>query len=213
MPRVGGILTMEIKTCEQYVLARLEEARRENEALKARVEELDAEVARMGAKQAESPDGEIEPRQVQMVRANEPLETVCLTVKDVYDMRNTQNNLGLTAAEAREKASTEEGLLEVAEKRVGWCCDRCVNVETHLWPCQLRIGAHTFGLDLYDKGREIIYGLVREDGEPAETDQYFPTYRAEELRALGLELLKKNLLDYADKLDEQEKRKAGEEDE
>ena len=204
---------MEIKTCEQYVLAQLEEAHEENEALRAQLEELKAEAARRDAEQAESPDGGIEPRQVQMVKLNEPFETAYLTVKDSYEMRNSDYGLGLTAAEAREKASTEEGLLEVAGKRVGWGNSRCVSVETRLWPCQLRTGTQTFVLDLYNDGISIFDARVRKDGEPAASGQYFPAYRAEELRALGLEQLKKNLLDYADKLDAEASKSDGAEEE
>lgn len=192
---------MEAKTCEQYVLAELEAAQLENDALRAQIEELKAEAARRDANQGESPDGEIEPRQVQVFKINEPFETAYLSVQSSYRMRDKEHGLGLTSDEAREKASTEEGLLEVAEKRVGWSLERCMRVETRLWPCQLRTGTQTFVFDVYDSGRELMETRVCKDEESVATGRYFPAYRADELRSYGLELLRKNLLEYADKLD------------
>ncbi len=192
---------METMTCEQYVLAELEDAKRENERLLNRIEELESAAADAEARKAESPDGEVEPRQVQIFRLNEPFETAYLSVKDVYDFRRSENGLGLTADEAREKAASEEGLREVARIRVGWCREEAMIVETRIWPCQLRTGTQTFVMDVYDKGREIIKARVERDGKEACSGRYFPAYRAQELEQLGLSLLKKRLLEYADKLD------------
>ena len=192
---------METMTCEQYVLAELEDAKRENERLLNRIEELENAAAESEAKKAESPDGEVEPRQVQIFKLNEPFETAYLSVKDVYDFCRSENGLGLTADEAREKASSEEGLREVARIRVGWCREEAMIVETRIWPCQLRTGAQTFVMDVYDKGRSITEARVERDDEDACSGRYFPAYRAQELDRLGLNLLKKRLLEYADKLD------------
>ena len=192
---------METMTCEQYVLAELEDAKRENERLLNRIEELENAAADAEAKKAESPDGEVEPRQVQIFKLNEPFETAYLSVKDVYDFCRSENGLGLTADEAREKAASEEGLREVARIKVGWSREEAMIVETRIWPCQLRTGAQTFVMDVYDGGREIIEARVERDGEEACRGRYFPAYRAQELERLGLDLLKKNLLEYADKLD------------
>lgn len=192
---------METMTCEQYVLAELEDAKRENERLLNRIKELENATADAEAKKAESPDGEVEPRQVQIFKLNEPFETAYLSVKDVYDFCRRENGLGLTADEAREKASSEEGLREVARIRVGWSREEAMIVETRIWPCQLRTGAQTFVMDLYDKGRSITEARVEKDDEEACRGRYFPAHRAQELERLGLDLLKKNLLEYADKLD------------
>lgn len=192
---------METMTCEQYVLAELEDAKRENERLLGRIEELENAAADAEAKKAESPDGEVEPRQVQIFKLNEPFETAYLSVKDVYDFCRSDNGLGLTADEAREKAASEEGLREVARIRVGWCREEAMIVETRIWPCQLRTGTQTFVMDVYDKGRNITESLVEKDDEEACSGRYFPAYRAQELERLGLDLLKKRLLEYADKLD------------
>ena len=97
---------METMTCEQYVLAELEDAKRENERLLGRIEDLERAASESEAKKAESPDGEVEPRQVQIVKLNEPFETAYLSVKDVYDFCHSENGLGLTADEAREKAAS-----------------------------------------------------------------------------------------------------------
>ena len=192
---------METMTCEQYVLAELEDAKRENERLLGRIEELEREKNEADAKKAESPDGEIEPRQVQIVKLNEPFETAYLSVKDVYDFCRSENGLGLTADEAREKAASEEGLREVARIRVGWSRGEAMIVETRIWPCQLRTGTQTFVMDVYDKGRNITEARVEKDDEEACSGRYFPAYRAQELEQLGLSMLKKRLLEYADKLD------------
>lgn len=192
---------METMTCEQYVLAELEDAKRENERLLGRIEELERAVADADARKGESPDGEIEPRQVQIVKLNEPFETAYLSVKDVYDFCRSDNGLGLTADEAREKAASEEGLREVARIRVGWCREKAMIVETRIWPCQLRTGTQTFVMDVYDKGRSITEARVEKDGEEACSGKHFPAYRAQELEQLGLSMLKKRLLEYADKLD------------
>ena len=192
---------METMTCEQYVLAELEDAKRENERLLNRIEELENAAADADAKKAESPDGEVEPRQVQIFKLNEPFETAYLSVRDVYDFRCSENGLGLTADEAREKASSEEGLREVARIKVGWSREEAMIVETRIWPCQLRTGAQTFVMDVYDKGRKITEARVEKDDDEACRGRYFPAYRAQELERLGLDLLKKNLLEYADKLD------------
>ena len=192
---------MEITTCEQYVLAELEAAQKENEELRDRIAELEREAAEADARKAESPDGEVEPRQVQIYRLNEPFETAYLSVKDVYDFCRSENGLGLTADEAREKAASEEGLREVARIKVGWSREEAMIVETRIWPCQLRTGAQTFVMDVYDGGREIIEARVERDGEEACIGRYFPAYRAQELEQLGLSMLKKRLLEYADKLD------------
>ena len=192
---------MEIKTCEQYVLAELVAARAENDALRERIAELEREASEAEARKAESPDGGIEPRQVQIVKLNEPFETAYLTVKDTYDFKRSENGLGLTADEAREKAASEEGLREVASKRVGWSRDEAMRVETHIWPCQLRTGTQTFVMDVWDNGRNLSEARVAKDTEKACTGQYFPAYRAQELERFGLDLLKKRLLEYADKLD------------
>ena len=48
---------METMTCEQYVLAELEDAKRENERLLGRIEELENAAADAEAKKGESPDG------------------------------------------------------------------------------------------------------------------------------------------------------------
>ena len=192
---------METMTCEQYVLAELEDAKRENERLLGRIEELEREKNEADAKKAESPDGEVEPRQVQIFKLNEPFETAYLSVKDVYDFCRSENGLGLTADEAREKAASEEGLREVARIRVGWSRGEAMIVETRIWPCQLRTGTQTFVMDAWDNGRNITEARVAKDAEKACTGQHFPAYRAQELERLGLDLLKKRLLEYADKLD------------
>lgn len=192
---------MKIKTCEQFVLSELEAAKKENEALRCRIAELEREKDEADARKAESPDGEIEPRPVQIVRLNEPFETAYLTVKDVYDFMNRDNCLGLTADEAREKAASDEGLREVARMRVGWCRDEAMSVETRIWPCQLRTGTQTFVMDVWDKGRSLTDARVIKDGEEACEGKYFPAYRAHELEQFGLGLLKKRLIEYADKLD------------
>lgn len=192
---------METMTCEQYVLAELEDAKRENERLLGRIEELENAAADAEAKKAEIPDGEVEPRQVQIFKLNEPFETAYLTVKDVYDFRRSENGLGLTAEEAREKAASDEGLREVARIRVGWGNGEAMSVETRIWPCQLRTGTQTFVMDVWDNGRNLDEARVVKDAEKACTGQYFPAYRAQELEQLGLSLLKKRLLEYADKLD------------
>lgn len=192
---------METMTCEQYVLAELEDAKRENERLRDRIAELEREAAEADARKAESPDGEVEPRQVQIYKLNEPFETAYLTVKDSYDFGRSENGLGLTAEEIREKAATEEGLREVAGIRVGWSREEAMSVSTRIWPCQLRTGTQTFVMDVYDNGRNITEVRVEKDDEEACRGRYFPAYRAQELERLGLDLLKKNLLEYADKLD------------
>lgn len=169
----------------------------------AMLDEIEDELAQLawaeGAPAPRDADGEIVPRQVQMVKLNEPFETAYLDVGGSCDIKRIDPKL--TAAEAREKASTEEGLLEVAEMRCGYFHEPCMRVATRLWPCQLRTGTQTFVLDLYDEGRGIVEARVHKDGEPVEAGHYFPAHRAEELHALGLELLKKNLLEYADELD------------
>lgn len=192
---------MEIRTCEEYVLSELEAAQAENEALRGRIAELEREKSEAEAKKAESPDGEIEPRQVQIVKLNEPFETAYLTVKDVYDFKHSENGLGLTAEEAREKAASEEGLREVAHMRVGWSRNEAMSVDVRLWPCQLRTGTQTFVMDVWDGGRNLSNARVAKDDEKACTGKYFPAYRAQELDRFGLDLLKKRLLEYADKLD------------
>ncbi|MFR3275152.1 MAG: hypothetical protein ACLTOP_05415 [Collinsella phocaeensis] len=53
---------MEIMNCEQYVLAELEAAQKENEELRDRIAGLEREAAEADAKKGESPDGEVEPR-------------------------------------------------------------------------------------------------------------------------------------------------------
>lgn len=193
-------------TCEQYVLAELEAAQIENEELRKRIEELEREKSEADAKKAESPDGEIEPRQVQIVKLNEPFETAHLTVKDVYDFKHSENGLGLTAEEAREKAASEEGLREVASIRVGWSRNGAMSVETRIWPCQLRTGTQTFVMDVWDNGRKLSEARVAKDDEKACTGKYFPAYRAQELERFGLDLLKKRLIEYADKLDAEAKK-------
>lgn len=192
---------MEIRTCEEYVLAKLHAAEAANEVLRGKIEELEREKSEADAKKAESPDGEIEPRQVQIVKLNEPFETAYLTVKDSYDFGRGENGLGLTAEEIREKAATEEGLREVAGIRVGWSRDEAMSVDTRIWPCQLRTGTQTFVMDLWDNGRNLAEARVAKDSEKACTGQYFPAYRANELERFGLDLLKKRLIEYADKLD------------
>ena len=90
---------MEIKNCEQYVLAELEAAQRENDELRDRIAELEREAAESDARKGESPDGEVDPRQVQIYKLNEPFETAYLTVKDSYDFGRSENGLVLTAEE------------------------------------------------------------------------------------------------------------------
>lgn len=196
---------MDVTTCDQYVLAELEDAKRENERLLGRIEELEASISDAEARKAESPDGDVEPRQVQIFKLNEPFETAYLSIKDVYDFCRSNNGLGLTADEAREKAASEEGLREVARIKVGWTYTEVMIVETRIWPCQLRTGTQTFVMDVYDNGRNIIEARVEKDGEKACSGKYFPAYRAEELERYGLGLLKKRLIEYAEKLE-----KAGE---
>ncbi|MBE6468926.1 MAG: hypothetical protein E7001_02960 [Coriobacteriaceae bacterium] len=200
-----------VMTCEQHVLAELEELQAENESLRSRVSELEQAAAEADAKRAESPDGEIEPHEVQIVKLNEPFETAYLTVKDAWDFRNRENGLGLTADEAREKAASEDGLREVARIKVGWSREEAVLVETRIWPCQLRTGTQTFVMDMYDGGKSMIGKRVQKDSEAACRGRYFPAHRAQELESLGFEMLKKNLLDYADKLDAEAAKSDGEE--
>jgi len=192
---------MEAKTCEQYVLARLSDAMKENEALRSEIGELEGRLRDRDARDAESAGGEVTPREVQMYRINEPFETVYLTVADSYDLSNKEHGIGLSAEGAREKASTEEGLVEVSEMRVGWSESPAMRVETHLWPAQVRTGTQTFVFDLYNAGSSLTEARVCKDDEKAGANEYFPAYRAEELRRVGLETLKRNLLKYADKLD------------
>lgn len=192
---------MEIRTCDEYVLAKLHAAEAANEVLRGKIAELEREKSEADAKKSESPDGEIEPRPVQIVKLNEPFETAYLMVNDVYDFKHSENGLGLTAEEAREKAASEEGLREVARKRVGWSRNEAMIVETRIWPCQLRTGTQTFVMDVWDNGRNLSEARVAKDTEKACTGQYFPAYRAQELERFGLDLLKKRLIEYADKLD------------
>ena len=146
-----------------------------------------------------------------MVKLNEPFETAYLTVKDVYDFRHSENGLGLTADEAREKAASEEGLREVARMRVGWSRNEAMSVETRIWPCQLRTGTQTFVMDVWNNGRNLAEARIEKDGEKACTGRYFPAHRAQELERFGLDLLKKRLLEYADKLDEEAEKTKGDE--
>lgn len=76
-----------------------------------------------------------------------------------------------------------------------------MSVETRIWPCQLRTGTQTFVMDVWDNGRNLAEARVAKDSEKACTGQYFPAYRANELERFGLDLLKKRLIEYADKLD------------
>lgn len=205
-----AVLT-DVKTCEEYVLAELQASQAENEALRSRIAELEQAAADADAKKAESPDGEVEPREVQIFKLNEPFETAYLTVKDEWYFRDKENGLGLTADEAREKAATEKGLREVARMRVGWSREEAMSVDTRIWPCQLRTGTQTFVMDVWDRGRNLSEARVAKDSEEARRGEYFPSYRADELDALGLELLKKNLLEYADKLDAEAAKSEGDE--
>ena len=50
---------MEIRTCEEYVLAKLHAAEAANEVLRGKIAELEREKSEADAKKAESPDGEI----------------------------------------------------------------------------------------------------------------------------------------------------------
>lgn len=188
---------MEIKTCEQYVLAELEASQAENEALRNRIAELEQEAA----ERAQRPGGGVEPHEVQVFRINEPIETAYLTVKDSYHFGDDKNGLGMTAQEVRDAAQSEDGLRAVAQKRVGWGADKAMSVDIRLWPCQLRTGSQTFAIDLYNNGEDMFETRICKDEEKAVAGRYFPSYRANELEALGLERLKKNLLEYADKLD------------
>ena len=86
-----------------------------------------------------------------------------------------------------------------------------MSVDTRIWPCQLRTGAQTFVMDLWDKGRNLAEARVCKDEEKPCTGNYFPSYRAEELERFGLDLLKKRLLDYADKLDAEAAKSEGDE--
>lgn len=198
---LGNGTVMEAKTCEQYVLARLSDAMKENEALRSAIGELEGRLRDRDAREAESAGGEVTPREVQMYRINEPFETVYLTVADSYDLSDKKHGIGLSAKEAREKASTEEGLVEVSEMRVGWSESPAMRVNTSLWPFQVRTGTQTFALDLYNNGSNLSEARVCKDDEKADANKYFPSYRAEEIRRVGLETLKRNLLKYADKLD------------
>lgn len=198
---------MEYRTCEQYVLGELEAEQKENARLRSMVAELERERDEALAKKAESQDGDVEPRQVQMLKLNEPFETAYLTVKDVYDFRRKEGGLNLTAEEAREKAATEDGLREVAKMHCGWSWSgQAMSVDTRIWPFTLRTGTQTFVMDVYNGGRDVTESRVCKDDEEACCGQYFPAYRAEELERVGLGLLKERLLEYADKLDAEEER-------
>ena len=86
-----------------------------------------------------------------------------------------------------------------------------MSVEIRLWPCQLRTGNQTFAIDLYNNGEDMFETRVCKDDEKAAAGRHFPSYRAGELEALGLEKLKKNLLEYADKLDAEASKSEGDE--
>ena len=49
------------------------------------------------------------------------------------------------------------------------------------------------------------------EAKKACTGQHFPAYRSQELERFGLDLLKKRLLEYADKLDEEAEKTEGDE--
>lgn len=198
---------MEIMTCEQYVLAELEAAQKENERLRSCIAELE----KSAAKRTNKPDGSVEPHEVQIFRINEPIETAYLTVNDSYHFGSKENGIDMTAQEIREAAQSEEGLRVVAQKRVGWSFEKVMSVEIRLWPCQLRTGNQTFAIDLYNNGEDMFETRVCKDDEKAAAGRHFPSYRAGELEALGLEKLKKNLLEYADKLDAEASKSEGDE--
>lgn len=193
---------MEIKTCEQYVLDQLFEQQRENERLLATIAELKERIEQRNADMAKSPDGEVEPREVQMFKLNEPYETAYLSVQDEYRFKGS-DGLNMTAAEIRAVCSDEERLRDLSEKRVGYCREKLMDFRYEVHPYQLRVCENTFVLDTYDGGESIYQHRVMKDSEKLSTGRHFPRYRGEELERYGMGLLKERLLKYADKLDEE----------
>lgn len=193
---------MEINTAEQYVLDQLFEQKRENERLLKTIAELKGAIEKKSADVAESPDGEVEPRAVQMFKLNEPYETVYLTVQDEYRFKGS-DGLNMTAGEIRAACSDDERLRDLSGKRVGYCHEKLMELRYDVHPYQLRVGGNTFVLDVYSGGDSIFEARVMKDHEKPRTGCHFPRYRGDEIERYGMGLLKERLLKYAVKLDEE----------
>lgn len=189
---------MEITRCERYVLDELKAAQAENCLLRDELAEMRIREKERGAEVG------TEPREVEMYKINEPFETAYLTVEDEHAYSNREHSLGMTAAEIREALETDEGLREVCEKRVGWLSSKIVDVELRVWPYQLRTFNHTYVLDIYSSGECMSVYKVETSGE-VKTSKHYPASRYDELYAHGLEVARKRLLEYADKLEEAER--------
>lgn len=180
-----------MRTLEEYFIGLMEEK-------DERIEELERACAELERAQKEREEKESE---MPLKLVDAPVDAVKMTVASPEDLARLLDR-ELTDKEAREKAETREGLLEVA----GWeypsyeGARKFIEMERRSFPCSINTYKTTHGIEFYDEMSRILIYPVYGNGEPAAAGSYFFAYREPDLFEQGLRLLKANLLKYADML-------------
>lgn len=185
---------MSFKTLDEFVLAQLNAAREENEALKMRIAEL------------ESDPQNIDEDNPRVYRIDEPIELCTLSMKPNWYYGASDSSIkNMTAAEIRETIETREGLVGIANKEIG--SEQILHVRRSVMPCQIKALGHTVALDVLSNWNNdgiSAYTYPVCDPEKLSTSGWFPIECADDLYEFGLTKLKAELERYAAKLEEKE---------
>ena len=198
-----------INTAEQFLIAEYEKLQQENNNLQVQMKNLSDELAALKST-PDVVDQEDNPvkHSVSMWKLDEPIELVYLSVKDHYDMRNSDNPLKLTADEIH-KHIDENTLDEIVDMSCGYSYSRSplVYINICTFPYTLRIGKYRFGLDTYmSNGRPLEVNVQRcEEDSSLRAGAYFPVEREDELFFHGLVLLEEQLKKHLKWLEEEGK--------
>ena len=198
-----------INTAEQFLIAEYEKLQQENNSLQTQIKSLSNELDELKST-PDVIDQEENPvkHYVSMWKLDEPIELAYLSVKDHYDMHNSNNPLKLTSDEIR-KHINEKTLRDITDMRCGYSYSTsplvCVDIRT--FPYTLRVGRHRFGLDVYmSNGNPLDVNVYRcEEDSNLRAGAYFPVEREHELFEHGLKLLEERLEKHLKWLDEEGK--------
>lgn len=142
-------------------------------------------------------------------RINEPIEIIELEMAESYNYDSGKKHLGMTPDEIRDAVSTREGIEALCSKEVGYGPHKLMKMHEIMCPLQIIVFGRVFGLmpikGYYDDKVRVDVYAVEEDGEGLKERKYYRAEHKEAMYEWGLEKLKKRLLEYADKLDEEER--------
>lgn len=193
-----------IDTAEKFLLQSYYDLDKENDKLKDQLLDMERQLDEAKA----APESVPQEEGAKVWRIDTPYEFLHATVNaSSYDLSHKERPLVMTAEEIRKAVSTDEGLEELCEKRVGWNSRKIVEITTKMAQFQIKALGKMWAADLYgysDGDVNISLHLIDFEGKPINLSHDYPMSRYEEVKAAALAAAKEKLLKFADELEANE---------